>query len=129
MTGCGVEAVLARSFSFIFNRNMRTLGLLGFTISDEAFYEAVSDGEDIEVDVGSQSVLVAGKTFHFVLSDIERELIKMKGAVEGYNLFGRDLWEHFTKPNVDIHSFVTDTQALPMGVLEKEPTGESELEW
>lgn len=130
LSGIGIEAVLARSYSFIFNRNMRTLGLLGFTITDEAFYEAVADGEEIEVNVASQRVAVAGKVFRFELSDIERELIARRGAVEGYKLLGRDLWEQLTKSKSDrgVESG-TAAHQMPIGVLEKETTGKTGLEW
>jgi hypothetical protein len=106
---------------------MRTLGLLGFTVTDNAFYEAVADGDEIEVDVASQTVIVGGKTFHFGLSDIERELISRKGAVEGYKLLGSDLWEQLTKPGTA--AVPTAVHQPPIGVLEKEPTGEAKLEW
>lgn len=105
---------------------MRTLGLLGFTITDDAFYEAVADGEEIEVDVASQSVSVGGLTFEFELSGIERELIARKGAIEGYKLLGNDLWEQLTKPNIPAQTTATE---IPIGVLEKEPTGDARLDW
>lgn len=121
--GVGVEAVIARSFAFIFNRNMRTLGLLGFTISDNAFYEAVSDGDEIQIDVESAIVIVKGEQFTFELSSIEKELIMRKGAVEGYKLLGGSLWEQLTKAST------TSMEGPPIGILENEPTGESSLEW
>ncbi|KAJ5782463.1 hypothetical protein N7457_004237 [Penicillium paradoxum] len=127
LKGIGIEAVFARSFSFIFNRNMRTLGLLGFTITDSAFYEAVADGEEIEVDVASQIVVVKGETFRFELSDIERELIARKGAVEAYKLLGSDLWEQLTKSKSA--AAPSPMEKIPIAVLEKESTAESTLEW
>ncbi|KAE8158559.1 hypothetical protein BDV40DRAFT_291663 [Aspergillus tamarii] len=123
LKGVGVEAVIARSFAFIFNRNMRTLGLLGFTISDNAFYEAVSDGDEIQIDVESAIVIVKGGQFTFELSSIEKELIMRKGAVEGYKLLGGSLWEQLTKAST------TPMEGPPIGILENEPTGESSLEW
>lgn len=106
---------------------MRTLGLLGFTVTDNAFYEVVADGEQIEVDVSTQTVTAGGKTFHFDLSDIERELISRKGAVEGYKLLGSDLWEQLTKPSTATVSNVVHQP--PIGVLEKELTGGENLDW
>lgn len=121
--GVGIEAVIARSFAFIFNRNMRTLGLLGFTISDNAFYEAVADVDEIEIDVESETVAVKGKRFTFELSDIEKELIVKKGTVEGYKLLGGNLWEQLTK------SSTAHTKKPPIGVFEEDPTGGPSLEW
>jgi 3-isopropylmalate dehydratase small subunit len=115
--------VIARSFAFIFNRNMRTLGLLGLTITDNAFYEALADGDGIHIDVESQIVVVNEKQFAFELSDIERELIARKGAVEGYKLLGGDLWERMTTNSA------TSTQEPPIGMLEREPSNGQSLDW
>lgn len=41
MVWCGVHAVIAKSFSFIFGRNLLTLNLFGITLQDEEFYELV----------------------------------------------------------------------------------------
>ncbi|KAL4874970.1 hypothetical protein BJY04DRAFT_233131 [Aspergillus karnatakaensis] len=97
LKGIGVEAVIARSYAFIFCRNMRTLGLPGFTISDETFYDAVADGDEIEIDVEQCEVVASGKTFNFELNDIEKELIARRGVVEGYKLLGSALWEQLTR--------------------------------
>ncbi|KAL2802454.1 hypothetical protein BJX63DRAFT_426062 [Aspergillus granulosus] len=101
LKGIGVQAVIARSFAFIFSRNMRTLGLLGFTISDAAFYDAVADGDEIKIDVESGTVVVnETQHFEFELTSIEKELIVRKGVVDGYKLLGGKLWEELTKVNV-----------------------------
>ncbi|KAJ5131574.1 uncharacterized protein N7515_007613 [Penicillium bovifimosum] len=122
LKGVGIEAVIARSFAFIFNRNMRTLGLLGFTITDNAFYEALADGDAIHVDVVRQIVVVNGKQFAVKLGNIERELIARQGAVEGYKLLGRDLWEEMTTNSS------SSSQEPLIGMLE-EPSNGQNLEW
>lgn len=72
---------------------MRTLGLLGLTIVDNAFYEASADGDENEIDVQVKTVVVKGKQFPFKLSSIEEKLIACKKAVESYMTLGRNLWE------------------------------------
>ena len=44
IAGCGITCVIAKSFSFIFNRNLSALGLLGITITEESFYDLIQDG-------------------------------------------------------------------------------------
>lgn len=51
LKGAGVQAVIARSFAFIYGRNQPSLGLLGIVMSDERFYEAAKEGEEIEIDL------------------------------------------------------------------------------
>ena len=49
---CGVSAVVARSFARIFYRNAVNLGLPVIRCAD--LYDAVQDGEQVEVDVGER---------------------------------------------------------------------------
>ncbi|KAE8361504.1 hypothetical protein BDV27DRAFT_147772 [Aspergillus caelatus] len=97
--GVGIEAVIARSFAFIFNKNMRTLGLLRFIISDNTFYKPFSDRDKIPIDIKSEIIVVKGKRFTFELSNIEKELIIRKGVVEGYKLLEANLWKQLTSAN------------------------------
>jgi 3-isopropylmalate/(R)-2-methylmalate dehydratase small subunit len=57
----GVGAVIARSFARIFYRNAINIGLS--VIQCDEIYEAVSDGQAIEVDVRSGRMLVDGRTY------------------------------------------------------------------
>ena len=93
----GVKAVIAKSFAFIYQRNQPALGLLGFTISDEDFYETARDGEDIAIDVPSRRVTIAGRDFPFVLSDLEYNLTTNKGLSESFKKYGRGIWSNLTR--------------------------------
>ncbi|KAK6835654.1 hypothetical protein RU639_002147 [Aspergillus parasiticus] len=46
LLGCGVKCVIAKSFAFIFQRNMPNLGLLGITMPEKSFHAAVEDGAE-----------------------------------------------------------------------------------
>ena len=52
----GVEAVIAKSFAFIYARNQPNMSLLGVVVRDEAFYAAAAEGADVEVDVAARQV-------------------------------------------------------------------------
>jgi 3-isopropylmalate/(R)-2-methylmalate dehydratase small subunit len=57
----GVSAVIARSFARIFYRNAINIGLP--VIQCDEVYDAVADGDPVEVDVRSGRILVAGRSF------------------------------------------------------------------
>ena len=46
LTGAGVQAVIAKSFAFIYGRNHLAASLLGITMSDDAFFKAATEGEE-----------------------------------------------------------------------------------
>jgi 3-isopropylmalate/(R)-2-methylmalate dehydratase small subunit len=58
---CGVSAVVARSFARIFYRNAVNLGLPVIRCAD--LYDAVRDGDQVEVDIEHGTVTAGGRTF------------------------------------------------------------------
>lgn len=53
--------MIARSFAFIFQRNMPNLGLLGFTMHDqEFFFEASTEGKENSVDFDTGTIRLDG---------------------------------------------------------------------
>ncbi|KAI9737429.1 MAG: hypothetical protein M1834_009583 [Cirrosporium novae-zelandiae] len=93
LKGCGVQLVIARSFSFIFGRNMPTLGLLGIVMSDDDFYKAATSRSEISVDVAGRILVVGEETFSFQLDPMEIGLIENKGVSEAYKRFGKNVFE------------------------------------
>jgi 3-isopropylmalate/(R)-2-methylmalate dehydratase small subunit len=57
----GTSAVIARTFARIFYRNAINIGLP--VIQCDSLYEAVNDGDPIEVDVRSGQITAGGRTF------------------------------------------------------------------
>eukprot|EP00921_Rhytidocystis_pertsovi_P026454 GHVQ01042673.1.p1 GENE.GHVQ01042673.1~~GHVQ01042673.1.p1 ORF type:complete len:601 (+),score=53.31 GHVQ01042673.1:464-2266(+) len=88
---CGVKAIIAKSFSFIFGRNLLTLNMLGINISDDEFYKLAEDGSEIEVDVPARHATVLShpdRIFTFELPPIVEEIYKQGGVVNMYKTYG-----------------------------------------
>ncbi|KAJ6146466.1 hypothetical protein N7497_008448 [Penicillium chrysogenum] len=96
LSGCGVQCVIAKSFAFIFQRNMPSLGLLGITMEDESFFQVADDGVSISIDLNSRIIDVAGKTFGFKLSQMETEIFQFGGIASAFGVFGNKLLEAIT---------------------------------
>ena len=93
-----MTCVIAKSFSFIFGRNLPALGLLGITITSKDFYDTSQDGMDITVDLDRQFVSVGGKNFAFELSQMERELHESGGITSAFHKYGSKLFEVMCAP-------------------------------
>lgn len=63
LLAAGVQAVIAESFARIYYRNAINSGLL--VIECPHFVEAVSTGDEIEIDLASTQLLAAGRSFVF----------------------------------------------------------------
>jgi 3-isopropylmalate dehydratase small subunit len=96
LLGVGIKCVIAKSFAFIYSRNQPSLGLLGITIEDEAFYEAVTDGVDIDIDLVANVARVGGKEFPFELSQMEKSLTSLGGVAPAFNKFGKQIFDALT---------------------------------
>ena len=98
MLGCGVQCVIAKSFSFIFARNQPNLGLAGITIADESFHEAAKDGSEITIDLEKSIINLNGRTYDFQLSQMEKELFNHGGIASAFGKFGNKLFEVICTP-------------------------------
>ncbi|KIW24169.1 uncharacterized protein PV07_09899 [Cladophialophora immunda] len=128
LKGAGVQAVIARSFAFIYGRNQPSLGLLGVTMTDEAFYDAAREGEEITLDIPARTITVAGQAFPFQLSEMEYNLTVNNGVAESYRKFGKGIWERFTgagKEEIE----TSMVRAAVQGGGEEGKTGDKKLEW
>ncbi|KIX06230.1 uncharacterized protein Z518_04205 [Rhinocladiella mackenziei CBS 650.93] len=121
--GVGVQAVIARSFAFIYGRNQPSLGLVGVTMTDDAFFGAAREGEDITLDFPSRTIHVAGQTFPFQLSEMEYHLTLNNGIAESFRKYGKRIWENFTKGTAREKSIA---KALEEGAETKR---DSKMEW
>ncbi|KAL2911509.1 hypothetical protein HK105_209040 [Polyrhizophydium stewartii] len=93
LKGCGVEAVIARSYAYIYGRNQPNMALLGVIVRDNAFYELAVEGAEVELDLQRRRVAVAGREFEFVLSRMEQKIIEGGGVTKLYKRFGRRLFQ------------------------------------
>lgn len=106
-----MRCVIAKSFAFIFGRNMPSLGLLGFVVpEDSGFWDVAWDGgegsaaeeREIEVDVETRTVRVnvegeGWREWGFELSGMELGLIVNQGLTTAFGRFGRGIWEEMMK--------------------------------
>lgn len=98
LLGAGVICVIAKSFAFIYGRNQPNLGLLGITITDPKFYEAARDEADIDINLAARKVRVGDEEWGFVLSQMEKELIKAGGITQAFEKFERRLFQVMCTP-------------------------------
>jgi len=64
LKGCGVQAVIARSFAFIYSRNQANMALLGIVMDDDRFYELAKEGTQLIIDVPKRK---GSFLFYFIL--------------------------------------------------------------
>ena len=64
LKGAGIECVIAKSYAFIHKRNLVNEAVPFLLVKDPAFYEAASEGVEVEVDLAAGQARVAGAVFH-----------------------------------------------------------------
>jgi homoaconitate hydratase len=103
----GVQAVIAKSFAFIYARNQPNMSLLGVVVKDEDFYTRANEGSDVEVNVDSRTVTVydssnngGSKSYPFTLSTMEERFLQAGGVEKLYKVFKKGLFKALVKgPN------------------------------
>jgi hypothetical protein len=79
------------------------LGLLGIIMSDDAFFDAATEGERISIDVPTRTIVVCdGKVFKFKMAEMEYRLTVNKGIAESYRMYGKAIWEQLTESDVKV---------------------------
>ncbi|KAI1866711.1 uncharacterized protein JN550_007564 [Neoarthrinium moseri] len=111
LLGVGIKCVIAKSFAFIYSRNQPSLGLLGITIQDEAFYEAAQDGVDIGLDLVTNVARVNGEEFPFELSQMEKSLTSLGGVAPAFNKFGKQIFDALTSGQRGVKKSIKDHDA------------------
>ena len=103
LAGAGVQAVIAKSFACFYERNQPSLALLGIAMSDNAFFEAVTEGEEITIDVPTRTIVVGGrKNFKFRMAEMEYRLTVSKGISESYKMYGKAIWGKLTESDLRV---------------------------
>jgi 3-isopropylmalate dehydratase small subunit len=114
LLGVGVKCVIAESFSFIYARNQPNIGLLGIVIKDKSFFQVAEQGEQISVDLVTNTVMCAGRSWTFQLSEMEKQLISVGGLTEAFRKFGKQLFDvmcRTVRPTL-YHLTVVDMESL-----------------
>jgi 3-isopropylmalate dehydratase small subunit len=94
-----VQCVIAESFAFIFSRNSPSLGLVTITITNPAFYKLADNGAKISVDLEANHLEVAGSTFGFEFSDMERQFMQLGGITQAFHKHGKTLFQTMVQPS------------------------------
>ena len=103
LKAAGVQAVIARSFAFIYARNQPNMNLLGILVRDDAFYALAGEGADVEVDVARRLVRVHGGSggapaeFSFTLSRMEERFLQAGGVERLFKTFRKELFRALVK--------------------------------
>jgi 3-isopropylmalate/(R)-2-methylmalate dehydratase small subunit len=84
----GISAVVARSFARIFYRNAVNLGLAAIRCAD--LYDAVSDGDEVEIDIPAGVITAGGRTFRGEPPSAVARRISEAGSL--VDLIRRDGW-------------------------------------
>eukprot|EP01135_Chromosphaera_perkinsii_P002381 Nk52_evm35s222 gene=Nk52_evmTU35s222 len=96
LKGCGVKAVIAKSYAYIYSRNQPNMGLLGITLTDEKFYSMVRSGSSVTVDLPNRCVEVDNVRFPFELSQVEERLLQGGGVLPLYQKYEKSVFRHVT---------------------------------
>ncbi|RKK66595.1 hypothetical protein BFJ69_g15271 [Fusarium oxysporum] len=102
LQGAGVEAVIAKGFAFIYERNQLNMGLFNIKINDPRFYELTQEDSVITINKDNKTIQIEGSdmTFYYVQSDVEEALIESGGVLPLYSKLGRGVFRHLTAPRV-----------------------------
>jgi homoaconitate hydratase len=103
LKAAGVQAVIAKSFAFIYARNQPNMHLLGVIVTDERFYELAVEGSTVSVDVAARTVTVEGAaggaahTAPFALTTMEERFLQAGGVEKLYKTFRKELFKALVK--------------------------------
>ncbi|KAJ0393572.1 hypothetical protein P43SY_005141 [Pythium insidiosum] len=101
LKGAGVQAVIARSFGYIFSRNYQNFSLMGIPLQDDRFYELAKENSDITINVKGRTIEVAGEVFRFNMSVFEERLLAGGGIMPLYRKYGNRLFRVAVKDPKD----------------------------
>jgi homoaconitate hydratase len=92
MKGAGVQAIIARSFGYIFSRNYQNFSLMGIQLNDDRFYELATENAEITLNMTGRTIEVGGEVFRFNMSLFEERLLAGGGIMPLYKKFGNRLF-------------------------------------
>ncbi|KAJ5964340.1 aconitase iron-sulfur domain-containing protein [Penicillium vulpinum] len=129
LKGLGVKCVIARSFSFIYGRNQPTIGLLGLTITDDDFYASTQTGVDIEINLPRRLVTVGGRSYSFVLDEMELALIQQRGLAAAYKKFGKAVFQSLCDERLSETMSASELAEMHLGGRQKDLGNRDVLAW
>ena len=98
LKGAGVSLIIARSYAFIHKRNLVNEALPYLQIDEDAFFEAVSEGDEVNVDLSSGEVWVGAQKFSATPpTTMVRKLGEAGGIVPAIRAYGEHVFAHLTQ--------------------------------
>ncbi|RBR10194.1 uncharacterized protein FIESC28_09580 [Fusarium coffeatum] len=102
LQGAGVEAVIAKGFAFIYERNQLNMGLFNIKLQDPRFYELAHEDAVITINKDDKTIHIEGseEAFRYEQSEVEETLIEAGGVLPLYSKLGRKVFRHITVPKI-----------------------------
>ncbi|KAJ5688755.1 hypothetical protein N7462_003147 [Penicillium macrosclerotiorum] len=99
LQGAGIEAVIAPTFAFIYDRNQLNMGLFNITLPDPEFYALAKEDSIVVIHLETQTVQIEGtnQVYHYHQSEMEKTLLEAGGVLPLYNRFGRSVFRQIAK--------------------------------
>ncbi|KAL7997826.1 putative hydrolyase LeuD/HacB/DmdB, 2-methylisocitrate dehydratase AcnD, Fe/S-dependent [Plasmopara halstedii] len=88
----GVQAVIAKSFAYIYARNQPNNALLGIVVTDEKFHELADEGEEVTIDLRNRVVTVKDHQVAFSLTQLEEAFLNGGGLQALFKRYKADLF-------------------------------------
>ncbi|KAL2822121.1 hypothetical protein BJX63DRAFT_442295 [Aspergillus granulosus] len=100
LLGSSIQAVIAKGFAFIYERNQLNMGLFNIKLQDQEFYDNVHEASVITINKDSKTIEIDGygKVFSYEQSEIEERLLDAGGVMPLYTEFGNAVFRQLTKP-------------------------------
>ncbi|RHY30215.1 hypothetical protein DYB32_004515 [Aphanomyces invadans] len=96
----GVQAVIAKSFAYIYARNQPNNALLGIVITDPVFHKLAEEGSTVSVDLPKRQVMIGDKSFPFALTVLEEAFLVEGGLTQLFKRYKTDLFRAAMQPKV-----------------------------
>ncbi|KAJ2957152.1 hypothetical protein NQZ79_g7069 [Umbelopsis isabellina] len=92
LKACGVKAIIAKSYAYIYSRNQANYSLFGVIVEDEKFYADATEECEIEILIPERKVLLNGIQYPFKLDVIEEKLQASGGIAARWKRHGKNLF-------------------------------------
>lgn len=123
----GIEAVIAKSFAFIYQRNQVNNGLMGIKLQDDSFFEVAQEEKEIIIDIKNREIRCEGKSFNFGLERIQEQLLSEGGLVRTYERYGPSLFAKLQ--SLDVQTSAQAGRSKDVETLLSSQPGARSVDW
>ncbi|KAL4886498.1 hypothetical protein BJY04DRAFT_204754 [Aspergillus karnatakaensis] len=134
LQGAGIEAVIAPTFAFIYDRNQLNMGMFGITLPEPDFYALAQEGSVVVIDRQRMAVRIEGvdRIFPYSQSGMEKMLLDAGGVLPLYNRFGREVFRQIGGGRADTNKGRRKGEGRRVGLgggIAASSSGGGGLEW